>query len=286
MAIIITPPSGFDINLSLWTNKSVLVASSDITGSSPETITYTATYSGKWFMQVNYLSGSGQGRYTISVIINGQNDANSGTDAGNTYADALTLTPGSYYGFLDMNDPYDWYKFQVDAGKGIHLKLVMRYLVSNSSDFDLQLYNPSGKLVYEGNQYFDDELLYPANVAGEWKVRVDIFPGWVDCSHPTEWKYYSYGSGAYNLILAIESSAPIPGTVPQPQITPIAKTFKIVNDPNNILNTRNRGQVFHEVIEVSNRLGEVRECYFARDDNGNGIMCSCHASPPPVPLQF
>ncbi|MBE3141539.1 MAG: hypothetical protein IMZ53_13270 [Thermoplasmata archaeon] len=100
------------------------------------------------------------------------------------------------------------------------------------TDFDLQLYDPSGKLVYEGNQYYDDDLLYPADVAGEWNVRVDIFPGWIDVPQPTNWSYYSYGSGAYNLTLAIESSAPAPpGPIPQPQITPIAKTFKVTNDP-------------------------------------------------------
>ncbi|DAC72086.1 MAG TPA: hypothetical protein DSN98_06935, partial [Thermoplasmata archaeon] len=174
-----TPPSGFDFDLSLWTASSVMVASSNNTGSTPETISYTATYSGKWYVWLKYVSGTGTGKYTFSVVLNGQNDANSGTDAPNTRTAALLLTPGTYFGFVDMNDPYDWYKFQVSAGQGIHVILKMKD-IAYLTDFDLQLYNPDGTLVYEGNQYYDDDFNYPADVAGQWSVRVDIFPGWVD----------------------------------------------------------------------------------------------------------
>jgi len=230
MAITITPSVGFDFDLALYTDKTVQVASSNNPGSTPEIITYTATYSGKWYIQIKYVNGTGPGQYSMNIVFNGQNDANSATDAGNIVSAALLITPGFYYGFLDMNDPYDWYTFQVDAGKGIHLILKMKD-IAYLADFDLQLYNPSGILVYEGNQYYDDEFNYPADVAGEWSVRVDIFPGWVDIPHPTNWTYYAYGSGAYNLTLKIETSAPPQNPIPQPQITPIAKTFRITNDP-------------------------------------------------------
>jgi hypothetical protein len=227
----VTPPSGFDIDLSLWTDDKVMVASSNTSGTTPETITYTATYTGKWYVWLKYVSGTGTGQYTFTPTLNGQNDANSGNDAPNTRTAALLITPGTYFGYVDMNDPYDWYKCQVSDGQGINVTLKMKdtaYL----TDFDLQLYNPSGVLVYEGNQYYDDNFNYPADVTGQWSIRVDIFPGWVDVPTPTNWSYYSYGSGAYNLTLAIESSAPAtPGPIPQPQITPIAKTFKITNDP-------------------------------------------------------
>jgi len=227
----VTPPSGFDINLSLWTAASVLVKSSNNSGSSTETINYTAIYTGKWYICIKYVSGTSIGRYTFSIVLNGQNDANSGTDAPNVRTSALLLTPGSYFGYVDMNDPYDWYKIQVTSGQGISVTLKMKDL-STLTDFDLQLYNPSGMLVYEGNQYFDDNFNYPADTTGQWSIRVDIYPGWVDCPKPTEWSYYSYGSGAYNLTLKLETSgvAP-PEPIPQPGITPIAKTFKITNDP-------------------------------------------------------
>ncbi|MFA5103356.1 MAG: hypothetical protein WC525_09415, partial [Candidatus Thermoplasmatota archaeon] len=99
------------------------------------------------------------------------------------------------------------------------------------ADFDLQLYNPSGVLVYEGNEYYDDEFNYPADATGQWSIRVDIFPGWEDCPKPTEWSYYSYGSGAYELTVALEASGgDIPDPIPQPDVTPIAKTYSIATD--------------------------------------------------------
>jgi hypothetical protein len=227
----VTPPTGFDVDLSLWTNVGDMVTSSNNTGDIAETVTYTATYSGKWYICIQYVDGSGTGRYSFTVSFPGQNDANSGNDAPNVRTSALLLTPGYYHGYLDMNDPYDWYKIQVTSGQGIHAILDVKdycYL----ADFDLQLYNPSGVLVYEGNEYYDDEFNYPADASGEWSIRVDIFPGWVDCPQPTEWSYYSYGSGAYNLTLVLESSGDdIPGPVPQPDITPVAQTFSVANDP-------------------------------------------------------
>ena len=230
IAITMTPPSGFDYDLSISDAAGNVLATSSTPGSATESITYLATFTGKYYMRIFFVSGTGTGRYSFNINLNGQNDANSGIDAGNTLASALPITPGYYFGFLHMNDAYDFYQFEVDQGKGIHLKLAMKAL-SYLTDFDLQLYDPSGKLVYEGNQYYDDDMLYPATVGGMWKARVDIYPGWVDCPHPTNWSYYSYGSGAYNLTLILEASASLPSPIPQPQITPIAKTFKIANDP-------------------------------------------------------
>jgi hypothetical protein len=226
----VTPPSGFDVNISLWTASSAMVATSNNSGSTVETVSYTATYTGKWYVWIKYVSGTGTGQYTFTVGFSNQNDAGSSADAPNVRTSALLLTPGTYSGYLDMNDPYDWYKIQVTAGQGLNVTLSMKnsaYL----TDFDLQLYDPSGILVYEGNQYYDDNFNYPVDATGQWSIRVDIYPGWVDCPQPTNWSYYSYGSGAYNLTLSLESSGDeIPGAIPQPDITPIAKTYKITND--------------------------------------------------------
>jgi len=226
----VTPPSGFDVDISLWTSAGVMVTSSNNSGSTPETLTYTASYTGKWYVWIKYVSGTSTGQYSFTVGFSNQNDANSGADAPNVRTSALLLTPGSYFGFVDMNDPYDWYKIQVTTGQGINVTLKMKDL-SYLADFDLQLYDPSGALVFEGNQYYDDTFNYPADATGQWSIRVDIYPGWFDCPQPTEWSYYSYGSGAYNLTLKLQTSgvAP-PGPIPQPDIIPIAKTFKITND--------------------------------------------------------
>jgi len=228
--ITVTPAEGCDLNIYLWTNEEVLVVSSDQPGSIPEMIMYNATYSGYWYLQVSYISGAGEEPYIVDIVLLGQNDANSGADAPNNRIDAYPITQGSYFGYLDMTDPYDWYTFPVTVGQWIHPILQMKHY-SYLTDFDIQLYNPNGDLVCEGNKYYDENFSYPATSSGQWSLCVDIYPGWVDCPHPTNWSYYSYGSGFYNLTLRFETSGDeIPGVIPQPDITPIATTFKVIND--------------------------------------------------------
>ena len=229
--ITMTPQAGYNYDLGLFDGSADMVASSNNSAGIQDTITFTATYTGKYYMDVKYVSGTGDRQYTFTVVMNSQNDANTGGDVGNTFTDAVQISAGTYSGYLDMTDPYDFYKFNVNTGQGIHLRLAMKN-IAYLTDFDLQLYNPSGVLVYEGNNYYDEDFSYLADTTGSWRVRVDIFPGWVDVPHPTNWSYYSYGSGAYNITLSIESSAPAKTPIPQPQITPIAKTFKVTNDPN------------------------------------------------------
>jgi hypothetical protein len=229
VTITLVPQSGFNFDLHLFDNNQNQIASSTNGGNTLEVITHEATYTGFLYIKLLYVSGSGVGTYTFNVTMTTQNDAGSGDDASDTFTAALSLVPGSYDGYLDMNDPYDFYKFQVQNGKGIHFTLQMKS-IAYLSDFDITLYSPDGTKVYEGNEYYNDEIWYPAKETGEWRVRIDIFPGWVDIPHPTEWLYYSYGSGAYTLTFGIEDSASVPPSVPQPQITPIAKTFRVTND--------------------------------------------------------
>jgi len=233
IVITLTPPSGFDYDLSLWDDNVVERDSSSNPGSATESISFTADYTEAWYMQIKYVSGTGIGQYSFTISLNGQNDANTGNDAGDDFATATLLSsPDVFYGFLDMNDEEDWYKFNVNSGQGIHFNLAMRDLAFYS-DFDISLYNPSGEMVHREAYYYDDELLYPADVSGQWRVKINIFPGYTDIPNPTEWDYWTYGSGAYELEFILESSAPSPpGPIPQPQITPIAHTFKVANDPN------------------------------------------------------
>jgi len=231
IVITMTPPSGHNYDLGLWDDYDVERATSTNGSSTPEFISFTANYTGEWYIRIHYISGSGEAQYSFDVDLVGQNDAGSGNDAPGNFNDAILITPGDYTGYLDMDDPYDFYRFDVTSGQGIHFNLDMKN-IAYLTDFDISLYNPSGEYVYEEDYYYDDELFYPADESGQWRVKIDIFPGWVDCPQPTEWDYYSYGSGAYELIFAIESSAPDPpAPIPQPDITPIAETFIIANDP-------------------------------------------------------
>jgi len=228
--ITLTPPSGFNIDIGLYNDDGDVLLTSTNAGSAGESIIYTSTYTGDLYLKILYISGTNEGQYSFDITLNNQNDANTGQDAGDTFSTANTITPGYYHGYLDMNDAYDWYKFNVNSGQGIHFILQTKFAVY--SDFDIELYNPSGSMVYKETYYGQDELLYPADISGYWAVKIYLFPGWTDIPQPTEWKYYAYGSGPYNLTFSLESSAPYPSEpIPQPQITPIAQTFIIPNDP-------------------------------------------------------
>lgn len=228
--ITLTPPSGFNLDLGLWDKDEKELATSTNAGDASESIIYIAPYTGALYVRILYISGTGEGRYSFEVTLNTQNDANTGQDAGDDFSTATLITPAYYHGYLDMNDGYDWYKFNVNSGQGIHF--ILETKLAFSSDFDIALYNPSGTMVCKETYYGKDELLYPADTSGYWRVKIYLFPGWIDIPHPTEWKYYAYGSGPYNLTFSLESSAPDPvDPIPQPQITPIAQTFKIANDP-------------------------------------------------------
>lgn len=233
--ITLTPASGYDFDLALYDDSETLKASSSSGGTGDaESVLFTAEYTGRYYIQFEFKGGSGDGSYTFDVNLDNQNDANTGSDVGNTFANAHQITPGDYSGYLDINDPFDYYKFVVNSGDGIHFNLDMKN-IAYLSDFDILLFNEAEELVHYQKYYYDDDLWYPVpdGVSGElWRVRIEIFPGWVDIPEPTEWEYYTYGSGAYELEFSIESSAPAPpDPIPQPQITPIAKTFTINNDP-------------------------------------------------------
>ena len=83
--IEMTPPSGFNFDIGLWDDDENLEASSSNSGSSTESLTYTADYTGRFYFQILYVSGTDEGQYSFDVAINGQNDANTGNDAGGIY---------------------------------------------------------------------------------------------------------------------------------------------------------------------------------------------------------
>ncbi|MGD8612057.1 MAG: hypothetical protein PVI93_13625 [Desulfobacterales bacterium] len=71
------------------------------------------TSGGTYYLEAYY----GNGRYGFDVFIERQNDALSGTDAGDKMADAHKILPGrSYSGELGGYDETDWYRFDVPAG--------------------------------------------------------------------------------------------------------------------------------------------------------------------------
>ncbi len=186
---------------------------------------YTATNTGNHFIHIYAEEGAADGDYTFDITVSGQNDGDSGKDAGDSISSALTIVPGSYSGYLDSIDNEDWYEFSVNSGEGIFITLEPLL----KSDFDVHLYNPSGILVHEGLYYGNDEIEYPADSTGTWSIQIDIFPGWDESLWPDD--YFLYGSGAYEFEIEIGGSAQAPvEPAEQPEIIPVAQTFKIDYD--------------------------------------------------------
>jgi hypothetical protein len=155
-----------------------------------------------------------------------QNDAATGTDAGDSINAAMPIQQGSYEGYLDMNDVEDWYSFDVSSGQGITVSVEPMEL----SDYDIHLYNPNGEKVHSAEFYGEDTLIYPADSSGTWTIKLDIFPGYDQELWPDD--YFLYGSGPYFLDLDIGGTvASPPQPDAQPQIQPIAQTFVINDDP-------------------------------------------------------
>ncbi|MEA2054230.1 MAG: hypothetical protein U9O96_03810, partial [Candidatus Thermoplasmatota archaeon] len=105
------------------------------TGATPVGHSYTADVSGTYFIHIFANEGAGTGDYTISITLVGQNDAGSGKDAGNTIGTAMSISSGSYFGYLDAYDWEDWYSFNANTGQGIKVTLEC----PSKTDFDVHL---------------------------------------------------------------------------------------------------------------------------------------------------
>jgi len=233
--ITLTPTSDYDLAIFDLVGEEKVVSTNP--GTDVEYASCIAHTTGRWYMRIYEGAAGAAGNYSFDIQLIGQNDTGIGDDAGDDFATATPITPGVFYGYLDMNDGQDWYKFDVAEGEGMHFYLEMSK-IAKFSDFDITLYNPLGEEVHEEDYYTNDELYIGADMAGEWRIKIDIFPGWTDIPQPTEWDYYAYGSGAYELEYILEASGPEPpAPIPQPEITPIAKTFTIQNDPESQLDT-------------------------------------------------
>ena len=192
----------------------------------PQGQTFTADQTGQFFVGI---TGSNSNSYTLDVTLSNQNDAGTGSDAGDSIGSASSISPGDYSGYLSSSDVEDWYSFSASSGQGIFVTLESVEL--REGDFDVHLYNPSGDLVHSAMYYGEDNLEYPADSSGTWKIKIDMFPGWDQSKWPDD--YFLYGSGSYTLSLSVGGSAESPpGPIPQPDIIPVAQTFIVTDDPN------------------------------------------------------
>ena len=179
-----------------------------------------------WYFLKIFSPTDQSGDYSFIVQLQGQNDANSGADAGNSLNAATKISSGTFDGYLDSNDWEDWYSFDVSSGQGIFIDIEPK----EESDFDIHLYNPNGENLHSAQYYGDDSLEYPADMSGTWKMKIDIFPGWDESKWPEN--YYLYGSGVYELTLTLGGTAEAPSELKplQHEINPVANTFIVKDD--------------------------------------------------------
>lgn len=113
----------------------------------------------------------------------GDDDAGSGTDAGDYESDALPIVPGAYTGRLSpVLDPADWYAFNVTAGQGITARA------------EPTLFGPDWYLVGPQESYWmssrrDTNVL--ADEDATWYIGVESY--WL----------YSAGAGDYGFSLTL-----------------------------------------------------------------------------------
>jgi hypothetical protein len=86
----------------------------------PKRVMMNNSSGGTYYLEAYY----GSGPYGFEISTQSQNDAASGTDAGDKIAEALKIIPGrSYSGELGGYDESDWYRFNIPAGSIIKMTL-------------------------------------------------------------------------------------------------------------------------------------------------------------------
>ncbi|HTY08815.1 MAG TPA: clostripain-related cysteine peptidase, partial [Candidatus Edwardsbacteria bacterium] len=122
-----------------------------------------------------------------------QNDAGTGADAGNDFASATLVSPGSWTGcYLDATDRNDYYKFNVTSGQVVKVKVTP----PSSADYDLYLYNPSQTQVGSSTAGTGviDSVVYTATVSGTFYAKA-----------------YEYsGTGNYSLLISVSGGSSTP----------------------------------------------------------------------------
>jgi len=105
-----------------------------------------------------------------------QNDAGSGSDAGDNFNQATSISLGSHSGYTyESRDPCDWYKFNMTFGEFIEVTMTP----PTGSDHDLYLYDPLGNMTANSTSYGDatEHIVYETNSTGEWRILIHASEG-------------------------------------------------------------------------------------------------------------
>jgi len=154
-----------DANLALYDSTQVLLASSSLTGTTSDLVTYTAAGAGTFYALVIPLATAAS--YTVTVIF----EPTGFTDGNDTFATAETIAVNTTtVGLISsLSDP-DWYRIPT-AGAGT-LTVTLSGLIG---DADLELYGSLAHLFVDGSYFAGtriDTVTYTAAVAADYHVLV------------------------------------------------------------------------------------------------------------------
>jgi hypothetical protein len=143
----------------------------------------TSTLSGgRYYLSVY----DGKGAYTVEISAESQNDADSGTDAGDQLTKAAVVQPGrSYSGELGGLDEEDWYRFEISNGAVLEFTFIPQ---AEGNSMIFALYNSERKEVWHSGEV-------PPGVARSGRLLMNSTSG-----GPYYLKTYR-GGGVYQLAL-------------------------------------------------------------------------------------
>ena len=161
----LTQPENASMSIMLYRPDSKSAGSVSSVGNI-HTLKYVADVSGTWWVKI--LRNRGAGSFSLEFAIINQNDAGSGTDAGNA-SDALNITSGTLEGFLKHADDEDWYTFKVDVGQNISMELTQ----PEDTSISMVLYRPNSKSAGKATTIGNVRTLnYLADMDGNWFVKI------------------------------------------------------------------------------------------------------------------
>ncbi|MFW9922177.1 MAG: hypothetical protein ACFFDW_02700 [Candidatus Thorarchaeota archaeon] len=148
---------------------------------SSEEVTYQAIYIGYWRLRIFAYFGEGDYSFTLTIASttspspDEQNDADSGGDAGDTFASATLISSGTYYGTFSEGDDFDFYQLPIGKDYEISITLDYVYII----DFDLVLYDPSYNEMDSSKRFSaPDTIYFTISESGLWRILVERESGY------------------------------------------------------------------------------------------------------------
>ncbi len=194
--IDLIPLNTTNIDIEFYDENPTLLDNSDRIIGINESIYYSISNPGEYRLRVILIDNIGTNiiiPYNLSIIITTQNDANSGTDAGNSPDDAHFIIPLSASKFsgqlVNKGDLKDFFEFTVDKQSIIYAFLV----VPQAANFDLIIYDSeiiaiyssmkaeagadeaiSGQVLTNGTYFILVEFIYSGEPEESYSYRLDI----------------------------------------------------------------------------------------------------------------